>query len=67
MLLNYVEQRLKKSGERLLLVETSGLDGFEMTRSFYVKNGYAEEARVRDYYKAGDDKVIFRKALQALQ
>ena len=64
-LLKYVEQTLTQQGERLLLVETSGLDGFEATRRFYHKNGYDEEARIRDFYKAGDDKITFRKALNA--
>ncbi|PZD73966.1 hypothetical protein C1752_01632 [Acaryochloris thomasi RCC1774] len=62
-LIRHVEEVLKERGERLLLVETSGVDSFEQTRSFYRKNGYDEEARIRDYYKAGDDKIIFRKAL----
>ena len=62
-LLNYVEQYLTEKGERLLLVETSGVDGFKLTRSFYEKNGYTEEARIRDFYKPGDDKVVFRKVL----
>lgn len=63
ILLNYVEKALKEQGERLLLVETSGMGSFEKTRTFYRKNGYDEEARIRDFYKPGDDKVIFRKAL----
>ena len=64
-LLRYVEQMLVSRGERLLLVETSGLPNFERTRAFYRKNGYDEEARIREFYKAGDDKIIFRKALTA--
>lgn len=64
-LLLYVEQALRERGVRLLLVETSGLGTFEQTRAFYRKHGYDEEARIRDYYRAGDDKVIFRKALTA--
>jgi len=62
-LLRYVEQMLAERGERILLVETSGLPNFERTRSFYRKQGYDEEARIREFYKAGDDKVIFRKKL----
>ena len=62
-LLSYVEKDLAARGERLLLVETSGLDNFELTRTFYRKNSYEEEARIRDFYKTGDDKIIFRKAL----
>lgn len=62
-LLRYVEQQLRVRGERVLLVETSGLPDFEFQRAFYRKCGYDEEARIRDFYKAGEDKVIFRKAL----
>ena len=64
-MLRYVEQTLTARGERLLLVETSGLANFERTRAFYRKCGYDEEARIRDFYKAGDDKVVYRKALTA--
>jgi ribosomal protein S18 acetylase RimI-like enzyme len=54
---------LTARGERLLLVETSGLASFERTRAFYRKCGYNEEARIRDFYKAGDDKIVYRKGL----
>lgn len=62
-LLHHVEQGLRERGERLLLIETSSLDAFEGARRFYRKHGYDEEARIRDFYKAGEDKIIFRKAL----
>ena len=62
-LLRYVEQTLVVRGARVLLVETSGLPLFERTRAFYCKCGYEEEARIRDFYKAGDDKIVYRKAL----
>jgi ribosomal protein S18 acetylase RimI-like enzyme len=64
-LLRHVEARLANDGQRLLLVETSGLPAFERTRSFYVSNGYGEEARIRDFYQAGEDKIVFRKVLAA--
>jgi GNAT superfamily N-acetyltransferase len=63
-LLSYIEQMLAKRGERILLVETSGLEDFEYVRAFYRKSGFDEEARIREFYKAGDDKIIFRKALE---
>lgn len=62
-LLRQVEQVLASHGERVLLVETSSLESFEYVRSFYRKSGYEEEARIREFYKAGDDKIIFRKTL----
>ena len=54
---------LRKKGQRMLIIETSGLDGFALTRRFYLKHGYEEEARIRDYYQKGEDKVVFRKVL----
>ena len=58
-----VESLLAARGERVLLVETSGTDAFERTRGFYARIGYEREAVIREYYGAGDDKVVFRKAL----
>jgi ribosomal protein S18 acetylase RimI-like enzyme len=60
-----VEDALQVSGQRVLLVETSGLPEFALTRKFYARCGYEEEARVRDYYAAGNDMVVFRKVLNA--
>ena len=66
-MMNYIEQILGDRGERILLVETSGLDGFEKTRSFYRRCGYEEEARIREFYQAGEDKIVFRKSLTNLK
>lgn len=62
-IMQLTEQILGEQGERVLLVETSGTEGFERTRAFYQKNGYEEEACIRDYYAEGDHKIVFRKAL----
>ncbi|MCV6593962.1 MAG: GNAT family N-acetyltransferase [Silicimonas sp.] len=62
-LVRAAEQHLKDMGQRILIVDTSGTEEFARTRRFYAQNGYEEEARVRDYWADGDDKVIFRKAL----
>jgi ribosomal protein S18 acetylase RimI-like enzyme len=64
-LVRHVEQTLAARGARLLIVETSGVDGFERTRAFYLKCGYTEEARIRNFYTAGDDKIVFSKGLTA--
>jgi ribosomal protein S18 acetylase RimI-like enzyme len=63
MLLEHVEQMLANRGERMLLVETSGTEDFEYVRSFYRKSGYTEEARIRDFYTAGVDKIVYLKSL----
>lgn len=59
----HLEAKLKSEGYRILIADTSGADDFSQTRMFYKKNGYSEEARIRDFWDAGDDKVTFRKAL----
>lgn len=58
-----LEDRLRQEGGRVLIVETSALDGFAGTRAFYARQGYAEEARIRDFYTEGEDKVVFWKHL----
>ena len=63
-LLRHVEQMLVERGERVLLVETSGTDDFDYVREFYRKNSYEEEAQIREFYAAGVDKIVFRKALK---
>ncbi len=62
-LMGHIEAALASRGERLLLVETAGLESFERTRTFYRSCGYEEEARIRDFYAEGEDKIIFRKPL----
>lgn len=62
-LIRHVEKALQTSGQRLLLVDTSGLPSYNYARAFYTKCGFEEEARIRDFYKAGEDKVVFRRLL----
>ncbi|MEN9566391.1 MAG: hypothetical protein RLZZ69_1587 [Cyanobacteriota bacterium] len=64
-ILQYIEQMLAARGERILLVETSSLETFEGTREFYRQCGYDQEARIREFYQAGEDKIVFRKLLTA--
>lgn len=57
-----VETALRERG-RVLIADTSGSDAFASARRFYAKAGFVEEARIRDFWAAGDDKVVFWKAL----
>jgi ribosomal protein S18 acetylase RimI-like enzyme len=63
-LLRYVEEDIKRLKGRILLIETSSLPHYDLTRKFYVKQRYEQEAVLRDFYADGDDMVIFRKKLQ---
>ena len=66
-MLHYIEQKLAERGERILLVETSGLESCEGTREFYRQCGYNQEAQIREFYQAGEDKIIFRKSLTKIE
>ncbi len=63
-LLRHVEAEITEAGGRLLLIETSGLPTYELTRQFYIKHGYEQTGIIRDFYSDGDDQVIFRKRLR---
>ena len=62
-LLSFIETELCKIGGRILIVDTSSLPEFEASRQFYLKQGFVEEARIRDFWTIGDDKVTFWKKL----
>jgi D-alanine-D-alanine ligase len=57
------EEAIRKLGGRLIVLETSGLPGYEPTRKFYLATGYTQEATLKDFYSPGDDLVIFTKHL----
>ena len=48
---------------RMIIIETTQLPDQDAARALYATSGYEEEGRVRDFYSAGEDKVIFRKVL----
>ena len=58
-----VERRVIAQGGRVLLIETSGDDRYAGPRRFYGGLGYREEARVRAFYRAGEDKVVYWKSV----
>jgi ribosomal protein S18 acetylase RimI-like enzyme len=64
-LLRYVEEDIARAGGRMLLIETSSLSHYDLTRRFYLKHQYEQAAAIPDYYADGDDMVVFRKRLEA--
>ena len=62
-MLRAVEDWVRERGGRLLLIETSDQGSFERTREFYRSHGYAEVARIPDYFADGDGKVSFVRRL----
>jgi ribosomal protein S18 acetylase RimI-like enzyme len=63
-LMTYLENdiRLRQPGA-ILFIETSSMPHYELTRKFYLKHGYDQEAVLRDFYAPGDSMVVFRKVL----
>jgi ribosomal protein S18 acetylase RimI-like enzyme len=59
----YIEQYPKTKGARILIVETSSDDAQAGARNFYQKIGYTLEAVIRDFWKEGEDKIVFWKKL----
>jgi ribosomal protein S18 acetylase RimI-like enzyme len=64
-LVTFAEDEARRRGGRVMFVETSGIEGYEATRLFYLKNGYEREAVLRDFYRDGDDMVVYRKRLRS--
>jgi ribosomal protein S18 acetylase RimI-like enzyme len=62
-LLDAAEDDAARRGGRLLLIETSSQPGYASTIQFYKRAGYHLEARIHDFYRPGDDKLIFAKVI----
>jgi ribosomal protein S18 acetylase RimI-like enzyme len=64
-LLKFAEEETVRRGGRMLLIETSSQETYGGTIQFYEKTGYELVGKIKEYYKPGDDKLIFAKKLQA--
>ncbi|MGH7652827.1 MAG: GNAT family N-acetyltransferase [Gemmatimonadaceae bacterium] len=62
-LMKFTEEEIVRRGGRLLLIETSSQETYGGTIQFYERSGYELVGRVKEYYKPGDDKLIFAKQL----
>ena len=60
-LVSGMEGDLRRQKARIIRVETSATEAYGPTRGFYASMKYTEEARIRDFYKAGDDLIILTK------
>ena len=64
-LLQFAEKEIASRGGRLVIIETSSTQRYRPTQGFYEKHGYIIEARIRDFYRTGDDRLIYTKRLEA--
>jgi GNAT superfamily N-acetyltransferase len=61
ILLAQAETCIRDASGRVAVIETSSKELYDPTRAFYLKHAYFEEARLRDFYAPGDDKVVYLK------
>ncbi len=60
-LVRWLEAEVRRRDGRVVFIETSSQPKYHATRRFYIDLGYKEVARVPDFYRAGDDRVIYAK------
>jgi ribosomal protein S18 acetylase RimI-like enzyme len=58
---HYAEDFVRSRDGYLLIAETSSQPSYDRTRAFYVKQGYLVLSQIADYYKPGDDLIVFGK------
>jgi len=63
-LLKLAERGVARRGGGNLYIETSSRRVYNRTRAFYRQAGYAEVAKLRDFYAPRDHKVIFCKVIR---
>lgn len=60
-LVRWLEAEVGRRNGRVIIIETSSQPKYHGTRQFYIDLGYKEVARIPDFYRAGDDRVIYAK------
>ncbi len=63
-LLLFTEQQVMRHNGRMIIIETSSQPKYKPTQDFYLRNHYQIEARIKDFYRIGDDRLIFVKRLK---
>lgn len=57
------EASVRSQGGRRIVVETSGRRDYSRARRFYEDAGYRQVGRIPDFYRRGDDAVVYFKEL----
>jgi ribosomal protein S18 acetylase RimI-like enzyme len=63
VLLRFVENEVRRTRGRMLLIETSSKTSYASTLRFYERSGYSEISRIKDFYRVEDDKIVYSKRL----
>jgi ribosomal protein S18 acetylase RimI-like enzyme len=61
VLVREMEKRLQQTGSGHIYIETSSTEGYLPARLFYEKNDYQLVSHLKDFYRDGDDRMIYRK------
>jgi ribosomal protein S18 acetylase RimI-like enzyme len=64
-LMTSVEAAVRQLQGRMIVVETSGTEAYAPTRAFYESLGYQRAATIPEFYRPGDDLVIYVRRLLA--
>ncbi len=62
-LIGAMEDALRARSATGIRVETSQLEGYGAARKLYARYGYPETARFADFYRPGDDLIVYYKRL----
>ena len=66
-LLSRVLDHLVMTGEKIIVrVETSTRKEYANARNFYVKMGFVEAGRIKDFYSREDDLIVFCRYLSRM-
>ena len=57
------EDAIRAAGGTRIYVDTSSKDSYAPTRTFYRKTGFRKIAELPDFYRVGDNKIIYEKAV----
>ena len=63
----YAVRFVRERNGYLLIAETSSQPSYARTRAFYQKQRYDELARIADYYKPGDDLILYGKRVPSTE
>ena len=64
-LIRFVEEEVQRRGGAMLILETSSLETYRRTVRIYELSGYTLTARIPNFYRQGDDKLIYIKTFFA--
>ncbi len=62
-LMQFAEDEIRSRKGRLMVIETSGQQKYFSSQQFYLKKGFYEACRLRDFYAPGDDKIVYLKPI----